>query len=218
MSTKWSGFSASDCVNCVTKMRIRNKIDILLIVGSGYVFTAVSAGAQEEGLRDIRGPVAYPLHPFYIVLLWLLMTAGVIVLFRMARRYAVYRKLVRPDKPPVPPWEVALDLLEKLKLKKYLEYDKYQQYYSELADILRRYMEEYFGIRAPEMTTEEFLESIRTNEMVAEEHRLILEKFMREADVVKFAKVSPTVKEAEQSLELAKRFIMQSYEDPEDEA
>ncbi|MCA9393801.1 MAG: DUF4381 family protein [Candidatus Omnitrophica bacterium] len=188
---------------------------ILPVVGS--LTPPVALGADDQtGLRDIRGPVAYPLDPVLVALLLLIVLAGIAVLLRWWVRMYRRRRAYVPPVPPRPPWDIALELLEKLKAKKYLEYDKFDQYYSELSDILRRYMEDYFGIRAPEMTTEEFLVSIRHHDAVAEEHKALLARFMQQADVVKFAKAAPTAEEADQSWELARRFIMQSYEDEED--
>lgn len=182
------------------------------------ILSATSVGAQEEGLRDIRGPLTYPIDSIWIILLWVIIASGILVVARLLWRLYQRRRNYVPPAPPVPPWDVALRLLELLREKKYIEYSKFQDYYSELSDILRRYMEDYFHVRAPEMTTEEFLISIKSNDQVTEEHKAILSRFMQQADVVKFAKVSPTNEEAEQSWELARRFIMQSYDDEEGKA
>lgn len=192
------------------------KVILKTTIPAALLGTPGVAAAQEEGLRDIRGPVAYPLDVWSKGLLALLAAVILLVLLRLAWRAYQRRRAFVPPVPPVPPWETALRLLEELRDKKYVDYGKYSEYYSELSDILRRYMEDYFGIRAPEMTTEEFLASIKVNAQVSAEYRDVLGKFMQQADVVKFAKAAPTVEESERSWELARRFIMQSYEDEDD--
>ncbi|MBZ0165964.1 MAG: DUF4381 family protein, partial [Candidatus Omnitrophica bacterium] len=188
-------------------MKPCRKMGVLVLTLWGVLAMAHPTGAKEDGLRDIRGPVLYPIDPLFVAVLCAVMAAGGVVLVRLLWRQLIKRRAVQRQKPPLPPWEIALKLLEDLKKKKYVEYNKYQQFYSELSDILRRYMENHFCIRAPEMTTEEFLESIKNYESVAEEHKINLKRFLQHADVVKFAKVSPSTEEAEQSYELAKRFI-----------
>ncbi len=196
-------------------MRICVKKYVMPVVVSIGLLIPIRSTAQEPGLRDVRGPVPYPLDPLYVIALWLIMAAGLLVICRLGWRVYRHRRAFVPRKPVLPPWEVALRRLEELRDKKYLEYAKFDQYYLELSDILRRYMEVHFGVRAPEMTTEEFLVSIRENATVSDEHKALLGRFMQQADAVKFAKAAPTVQEAEQSWELARRFIMQSYEDEE---
>lgn len=198
-------------------MKPHSKMGIFVLTVGQVLVMARPTGAQEEGLRDIRGPVLYPIDPLFVAVLCAVIAAGGVVLFRLLWRQYLKRKALQHQKPPLPPWEIALKLLEDLKQKKYVEYNKYQQFYSELSDILRRYMESHFCIRAPEMTTEEFLDSIKTYESVAEEHKVNLKRFLQHADVVKFAKVSPSTEEAEQSYELAKQFILQSYVSQDDD-
>lgn len=197
-------------------MNRRFLIFLSVLTAGGLTVTAAQTPAQ-PGLRDIRGPVQYPLDPAVVVLLAVIILAGAVVLLRWLWRLYQRRRAFVPPVPPRPPWDIALEQLDALREKKYLEYAKFDQYYSELSDILRRYMEDYFGVRAPEMTTEEFLETIRHNATVSADHKEILTSFMRQADLVKFAKGAPALQEAEQSWELARRFIMQSYDD-EDEA
>ena len=73
-----------------------------------------------------------------------------------------------------------------------------QTFYSELTLIVRRYVERTTGIRAPEMTTQEFL---RVNESEA------LRAFLVAADLVKFAGDRPDRAAIEASVARAREFV-----------
>jgi len=61
---------------------------------------------------------------------------------------------------------------------------------------VRRYLEDRFRLRAPEMTTEEFLQAAQQNPQLPREHRSSLGRFLTEADMVKFARHIPELEEA----------------------
>ena len=80
-------------------------------------------------------------------------------------------------------------------------------WYVELSDIVRRYIEERFALRAPELTTEEFLaEAGRSAELTAG-NRELLSAFLATCDRVKFARYSPDEDESRGALQEAKRFL-----------
>jgi hypothetical protein len=79
-------------------------------------------------------------------------------------------------------------------------------YHSRLSDILRGYVEERFGVRAMERTTEELLAALRVSAMPAEQITA-LGNLLRTADLVKFAKYRPAPVEHEQALGAALRFV-----------
>jgi hypothetical protein len=73
-----------------------------------------------------------------------------------------------------------------------------QTFYSELTLIVRRYIERTTGVRAPEMTTQEFL---RVNDSEG------LRAFLVTADLVKFAGDRPDRAAIDESLARARRFV-----------
>ncbi len=83
-------------------------------------------------------------------------------------------------------------------------------FYVRLADIVRGYVETRFGIRAPELTTPEFLREARRSAAIAGGHQEQLAGFLRGADMVKFAGVKPDGGECAASLALARRFVNES--------
>lgn len=94
------------------------------------------------------------------------------------------------------PIEKATTLLQQLEGKELWQKGEIKHYYSELTDIARNYIEEEIHIPAMESTTSELIEALRraakqqklklSNETVEN-----LEKVLKQADLVKFAKVKP---------------------------
>ncbi len=80
----------------------------------------------------------------------------------------------------------------------------------EFSRIVRQYLEDRFAIRAPEMTTEEFLISLKTSSQLTAEQKQIVGQFLDACDQVKFARHLPTEKEVQHSFDLMKRFITQT--------
>jgi len=97
-----------------------------------------------------------------------------------------------------------LDRLERRGLPKATAVD---DWYVELSDIVRRYIEERFALRAPELTTEEFLVEAGRSEELTAEHRDLLSTFLAICDRVKFARYSPGDDESRGALDVAKRFL-----------
>ena len=94
------------------------------------------------------------------------------------------------------PIEKATTLLQQLESKELWQKGEIKHYYSELTDIARNYIEEEIHIPAMESTTSELIEGLRraakqqklklSNETVEN-----LEKVLKQADLVKFAKIKP---------------------------
>jgi hypothetical protein len=90
--------------------------------------------------------------------------------------------------PPVPSHIIALKALDALKKKGLLEQDECKPFYTELSFILRSYLEGRFQLNAPDETTEEIVEEMSRSPELNGTQRNILQNFMRQADMVKFAK------------------------------
>jgi len=86
-------------------------------------------------------------------------------------------------------------------------HDAADGWYVELSDIVRRYIEDRFGIRAPELTTEEFLREARRLDELGESHRALLSGFLESCDRVKFAGHEPAADESQAALGRARRLV-----------
>lgn len=80
------------------------------------------------------------------------------------------------------------------------------RWYVELSDIVRRYIEERFQLRAPELTTEEFLAAAESSVDLGGSQSL-LKAFLERCDAVKFARYSPDSAESRDAITSARRFL-----------
>jgi hypothetical protein len=87
-----------------------------------------------------------------------------------------------------------------------------QEFYYRVSDIVRGYIERRFDVRAPEMTTEEFLTASASDPRFGRAHRDELARFLTACDLVKYAKHVPDTGEADGLLRAAREFIEQTRE------
>jgi hypothetical protein len=170
-----------------------------------------SVKPSEAGdIRDIKPPVEIPGKLWY-TLRWIIMGAGlaalvllVIILYR--RRKAGKSILPFREIPPRPPHEIAFEALYNLRNSDLLANGKIKQFYSELSEIIRRYIEGRYYIIALEMTTTEVLEGL-AGEAVSEDVYDLFQDFLDKCDLVKFAKVIPSEEEHESILSAAHAIV-----------
>jgi hypothetical protein len=160
-------------------------------------------------IKDIKPPIDIPSD-----FLWLWIALGVLILAALIG-WLIFLFVKRPkleEKIEVlSPLEKAYARLENLRLKNLINRPYLKPFYSELSDIIRLYMEERFFLKAPEMTTEEFLDSLRRLPVLNDDQKEILKEFLHTCDMVKFAKHQPNVSEAQKSFDLVKSFIGQTH-------
>ncbi len=160
-------------------------------------------------LEDIAGPVDVPV-PWW----WWAVAALVAAALAAAGAYwRKRRKAALSASRVVPPHEAALAALDALLGRGLPGPDEVKRFYMRLSDIVRRYVEERFGLRAPEQTTEEFLAAMAASPAVGREHQRLLRSFLEQADMVKFAKFTPGRDEAEDAVDAARRFVRQTAPD-----
>jgi len=176
--------------------------------GNEVLVGVASLLAQEKSaadIRDVKPPEEVPFdwRPYGIaaavVLAVGLLGAGLFYLLNRPRRQRVV--------PPPPPYEIALTALNRLRARALIEQGQFDAYYVQLSSIVRHYLEDQFHLRAPEMTTEEFLSVLARDGRLVAPHRRLLSEFLSQADLVKFAKHLPTLKDSEAAYEAAKRFV-----------
>lgn len=82
-----------------------------------------------------------------------------------------------------------------------------EKFYVFLSAIVRQYLEDRFELRAPDLTTEEFLLSVVDAPDLSGDHQQLLQSFLNHADLVKFARILPSTEDVERSIESAVRFL-----------
>ena len=80
-------------------------------------------------------------------------------------------------------------------------------FFVSLSAIVRRYMEDGFGVHAPELTTEEFLIAVRDAHDLPDRERAFAGTFLSEADRVKFAGIRPDQAQIQAALANVRAFV-----------
>lgn len=122
-------------------------------------------------------------------------------------------RLVRRKKK-LPPHQVAITEIERIKLQRTWAQEDSKEYYTLLTDALRTYIQDRYGFSAMEMTSTEIIERLTSegDEKSLEE----LREIFRTADLVKFAKWSTRVNENDANLVAALQYVNETKleEDP----
>ena len=82
-----------------------------------------------------------------------------------------------------------------------------KEFYLRLTAIVRQYIEDTTGIRAPEQTTEEFLHDVRSRKAFPTERSVRLAEFLEAADMVKYAGQQPAHDQIDEAIARAREFI-----------
>lgn len=115
--------------------------------------------------------------------------------------------------PPIPPHLLAQKRLDELLARKLIESGEYKPFYDCISEILRDYIEGRFNLKAPERTTEEFLEELRGAQNVfSPRHMTLLNNFLHHTDLVKYARAVPTTTEVEETVHATRTFIDETKE------
>jgi hypothetical protein len=149
-----------------------------------------AAAAPSEDIRDIRGPK-------FIMSAWLIPAIVLGVALLALGGYLVWRWRRRRLRPRILlPFEVALQKLEEI--RPLMQRSQAREFSIAASDIVRRYIEERFDVTATHRTTEEFLHDLlgSSNASLAR-HRGLLEAFLNQCDLVKFAGISLSIENME---------------------
>jgi hypothetical protein len=155
----------------------------------------------EQDIEDISGPVRLPSsRPIWIGggLAVLAAAGGALLALRLRQA----RRAPKGAKP----WDAALQALQRLLESGLAEQGRHQEFYAAITGIARGYVEQRFQIRAPEQTTEEFLQNARGHEALAG-FAPLLQEFLSLSDLVKFARYHPASGEVTRTVSACRSFI-----------
>lgn len=161
-------------------------------------------GAMEVKVSKDLPPLSWKLVGW--VALGLTGLAALVACLWFAIRY-VFRKVKEHRMSPIERAWVELDRL----LKKGLPgRGRYKDFYVELTMVVRRYVQRKYGIKAPHLTTEEFLREVSSGKSQVSgltSNAESLRRFLESADLVKFAGVEATPEMADDATDSARGYL-----------
>lgn len=177
------------------------------------VQSRLSETGKPGAIREIKGPHSISNFTYlYIGIALILIIAAAAALFIYLKNRKQASAAAGP--PPSAAHETALRALKALMSKDYIKTGKIQEHYFELSNIVRHYLEDRFLLKAPEMTTEEFLLHLKQTEKLNTGQKSLLREFLSHCDMVKFARHLPAGPEITSSYEAAERLVEQTKEVP----
>ena len=174
-----------------------------LTVADDPAAAAADMAEAAAGLRDIKPPVDLPIPwEWWLIGAAVALAVAGLVYWHIRRRRA--KRRYRPAGEGVLPPHVRA----RNKLFSAITFINDPKAFCVLvSDTVRVYIEEQFELRAPELTTEEFLHELKDNPVLGEEHNAALSEFLATCDLAKFAKHEPERTELEAIHTLAHKIV-----------
>ncbi len=189
------------------KYKIKGSKEEGILKTDKIVITVESVKPSEAGdIREIKPPVEIP-YNWKPLIYWALIVLGLIIIAIAVVYIVKRRKRIKEIMPQfieaiIPPHELAYQRLKKLEESELLVDGKVKQYYIEISEIIRKYIEGRYSIIAMELTTTDLI--IRMNgDGISPDHIAMFEEFLNKCDLVKFAKYIPTDVENNDIMKLA---------------
>jgi hypothetical protein len=164
----------------------------------------------KKDIKDIKPILDEPWQfkeflPYILIIgaIFLIIAIGVYIYFRIKNDKPIF---AFAQKPKIPAHIIALEKLNKLKEQKLWQTGSAKEFYSELTDILREYMEGQLHFGAMEMISDDIFSELQKQELdkdLFDETQSVLQT----ADLVKFAKVEPLADENDRALKWGFSFV-----------
>lgn len=170
--------------------------------------TATSTNSIPAELHDIRSAIEIVSVWEYVG--WIAAAVAVIVLAYFLTRYWLKKrsqdKALEASRPAVPP-----HILARQRLEASLDHLHDPRTFCILvSDAIRFYLEDRFDLRAPERTTEEFLDELQSSRTLNVTHKQTLEAFLQQCDMAKFAKADMLGKELQALYDIGVQFVRET--------
>lgn len=159
-------------------------------------------------VADPENPSIFDALPDWLVRFWwifFIVPALIVAGIWAWKRYKQEGTLL-PARPEKSPYEEAVEGLQRLKARKLWQSGEEKEFYTILTDILRRYLDRRFGIKAMEMTSREIMQTI-ADDPALRESRPMMRQILDMADFVKFAMVRPLPDDNVKAFDNALEFV-----------
>lgn len=168
---------------------------------------------QYFGPKDIVQPPFVWSDWYVSIACVLLFVPFLLLLIYLVKRICDNKPIIRKVKvePKLPPHQMAMKEIERIKEEKIWQKGLSKEYYTELTDTLRKYIKERFDFNALEMTSGEIIKKL--TDLKDEGAISDLRALFQTADLVKFAKHHPLMNENDANLISAIAFIDETKEE-----
>ncbi|MCD6388373.1 MAG: hypothetical protein J7L69_03090 [Desulfobulbaceae bacterium] len=181
---------------------------VQIIIPEIQVMVASLLSSDDHELSNIAPVLDIPKDYFF---LWLISGLALIAILAFAFYWTRIRKpLEDPPLPPLPPHVIAGQAMDELLAENLAEQGRSKEFYERISHILRFYIENLFGLKAVEQTTEEFFHDLKISPLFPADQKLLLKKFLDHCDLVKFAEYQPGRDETENTTLFCRKFIQQT--------
>ncbi len=206
--------SGSYSLPAFTAYRIKSDgtTDTLSFDGGKLEFTTIQIDTNSFKPFDVKGQMNYPYTVKealpWVGLLFMLILAGYLIskaIRNLREKRSLFGKPVVID----PPHIVALRTLERLRVEK-LWLTNQKEYFTQLTEAIRSYIESRYMIQAMEQTSNEILKDLSKVDMDKKIYKDLGELFYL-SDLVKFAKYTAPIEECEGAVPSAVRFVNATF-------
>lgn len=185
----------------------------LLLSDTVFLNCATVAVDTTQAIKDVKDiyEVEYKKpFPWWIVFLILgIIALGLLIYFIIRRRKRRVTVEEVEEIQLMSAYDEAMTKLNKIKEERSWTKVNAKIFYTDLTDIIRRYLERQFQIEAEEMVSSEIMDALR-KQSFNDESKNLLSPVLRTSDYVKFAKYKPMPGDFEDSLSKAINFVLET--------
>lgn len=150
---------------------------------------------KEKGIADIEGPYEMPIT-FREALPYILYGLAAILVIALIGYIVIRLTTGKPIIPVwnevvIPPYDLAMAAMQRLEASGLWQAGNEKQFYSEMTDILREYLDGELNMACMESTTSQIVKYLGYCDKIDDHGRKFIEEMLQTADLVKFAKMMP---------------------------
>lgn len=164
------------------------KDTVLKFVATDSIPISIASVLPEDmkDINDIKKPIDFP-NFLPLIIIGVLVGLGILVFigYRLAKRFRQIREMIKPLPPP---WEEAINAINRIPAEEWLTNNLIKRYYYTISEILKRYLERRFLFPAVEQTTTELIRTMKQNKTPERDGFV---NFFTSSDMVKYAKFVP---------------------------